>query len=49
MSDETCAKCGREMSSGEMLIPVEIRVTCEAWDMCESCVNDFVNWVESNE
>lgn len=46
-SGEGCQKCGRETDPNEILIPVEIPVSQEAWDLCEGCVDDFVCWIES--
>lgn len=43
----TCQKCGKE--TDDMLIPVEIPVTGEIWDLCDPCVDDLVDWIEGGD
>jgi len=56
MSDETCTdgterwecdRCGKKETEMDQLIPVEIPLTGEIWDLCDPCVDDFVRWVEA--
>lgn len=49
MTDEhlalACDRCG-ETNGGQMLIPVEIPITNETWDLCDPCVDEMVDWIE---
>lgn len=55
MSDESaaevyhCAKCGEKEPAKEMLIPVEIPLTGEEWNLCELCTADMVDWIEGED
>ena len=40
-----CDRCGEEFDSIE-LIPLEIPLTGENWDLCDPCMDDLVEWIE---
>lgn len=42
-----CDRCGDEPNG--MLIPVEIPITSETWDLCDPCVDDMVEWIEGDD
>lgn len=44
----TCDHCGDAFERYNP-IPVEIPLTGESWDMCDPCVDDMVDWIESGD
>jgi len=45
--DYRCERCGRPESDVGRLIPLDIQITNETWDLCDPCIDAFEEWVEA--